>query len=240
MRNLFRQVAAYAATFLFSATLFAQSKPFSKTIETPSTKEEFVDNEPTQDKKIAPPPAVKEPMPQEARAITASPSQRQLQQHSVGIGLGQTFLLGNYSDHGENKITMDLMYAYAASYSFDVLINAHWSEHADKNEKSKMAGLTGSIKSRLYEFDNFSPFVIAGLGFYAPRVKREIGGETQWSKRKLTFGANFGGGVDLRLNEEWTVGAMGQLHWPFNVKQDDQPDVKGYYFKLLLTLAYSF
>jgi hypothetical protein len=31
---------------------------------------------------------------------------------------------------------------------------------------------------------------------------------------------------------------MGQMHWPFKVEQDKQSDLKGYYFKLLLTGMY--
>jgi len=240
MRNAIQMKAAVlTAAFLFSGTTFAQNKPFAPKIQTPSTQDELVGKE-KPSKKPSAPTTKPEPIVDDTSSSSSSPAQRQLQQHSFGLGLGQTFLMGKYEDFGEDKITMDLFYAYAASYSFDVLVNAHWSTHEDGREKMRVAGLTGGIKSRLFEFDNFSPFVTAGLGFYSPRARRLIGTEYKWSEQKLTFGANFGGGVDLRLNDEWTVGALGQLHWPFAVKQDDQPDVKGYYFKMLLTLAYHF
>jgi opacity protein-like surface antigen len=240
MRNAsFNKAAVLAAAFLFSSPLFAQNKPFAPKIKTPSTKDELVGEE-----KTAAPAAKSAPETkvEEAPVVesSASPSPRRLQQHSFGIGLGETFLLGKYGDYGEDKITMDLFYTYAASYSFDLVVNAHYSTHKDDSEQMKVMGLNGGIKSRLFEFDNFSPFVLGGLGFYAPRAKRKVGGDYEWSDQKLTFGANFGGGVDLRLNDQWTVGALGQLHWPFKIKQDDGPDVKGYYFKLLVTLAYSF
>jgi opacity protein-like surface antigen len=236
MRNLFLKVAALSATFLFVQVSFAQTKPFASKVETPSTKDEFKDEAPT--KKEVPAPELE--ANQSPARSTSTPASRKVQQHSIGVGLGQTFLLGDLSNYGENKITLDLLYSYAASYSFDVVVNAHMSEHEDKNERTKLMSLNTSIKSRLFEFDNFSPYVLGGLGFYAPRVKRNLDGESKWSEQKLAFGFNVGGGVDLRLNEEWTVGTLAQLHWPFNTRQDDQPDVKGYYFKLLLTLAYSF
>lgn len=231
------KVAASVATFLFSTSLLAQTqKPFAPKIQTPATKEELVTKEPVKAEAEVKTPAKESKVESES---SSAPAPRRLQLHTFGVGLGETFLMGNYAKHGEDKITMDLFYAYAASYSFDVLVNAHWSTHEDKRERMRVAGLNAAIKSRLFEFDNFSPFVMGGLGFYAPRAKRYVGGDLKKSEQKLTFGPNFGGGADLRLNDQWTVGALGQLHWPFSIKQDDQSDLKGYYFKLLLTLAYS-
>ncbi len=165
---------------------------------------------------------------------------RKLRQHGLGFGLGQTFLLGNYADHGDDKITLDLLYSYAASYSFDLLIDAHMSEQEYKNEKMRTQGLATSIKARLVEYDNFSPYVLGGLGFYAPRAKREINGSEKWTEQKVTFGLNFGGGADLRLNDSYVVGILGQMHWPFTIRQDEGKDLKGYYFKLLITGMYLF
>lgn len=252
MRNLIlKKATALSVAFLFAPSLFAQTKPFAPKISTPSTKEELVDKEPADAAPSKPTPigipkktnaAIEqdnEVMERDPAPSTA-PSPRGIHTHSFGAGIGQTFLMGNYSKHGQDKIAMDLFYAYAASYSFDVLINAHWSKHQDKGEEMTVKGLAASIKSRLFEFDNFSPFVLGGLGFYSPRAKRYYGTGKKWTEEKLTFGLNFGGGVDLRLNENWTIGALGQMHWPFAVKQDNQSDLKGYYFKLLLTLAYTF
>jgi hypothetical protein len=104
----------------------------------------------------------------------------------------------------------------------------------------KVMGLTSSIKGRFVEYDNFSPYFLAGLGFYAPQAKRVVNGDNQWSDRKVTFGFNFGGGLDLRLNDHYVVGLMGQMHCPFEVKQEEGPNVKGYYFKLLITGMYLF
>lgn len=259
MRNLILQKATVSAVaFLFVTTALAQksgrTEPFAPKISTPSTQEELVDEEPAV--KTAPrrPAPAQQPQPKRinspseqahAEAVesdygSSAPSPRGIHTHSFGAGIGQTFLLGNYAKHGEDKIAMDLFYAYAASYSFDVLVNAHWSKHQDKGEKMEVKGLSAAIKSRFFEFDNFSPFVLGGLGFYSPKAQRYYGTGKKWTDEKMTFGLNFGGGVDLRLNQNWTVGALGQMHWPFVVKQDDQSDLKGYYFKLLLTLMYTF
>ena len=41
-----------------------------------------------------------------------------------GLGLGQTFLTGDFGKNGEDSITVDLYYKYKASYSFDLIVNA--------------------------------------------------------------------------------------------------------------------
>lgn len=175
--------------------------------------------------------------PRSSYPRTQAPAPRRLRQHGLGIGLGQTFLFGNYAKHGQDKITVDLLYTYAASHSFDLLVDAHISEHKDNTERMKLMGLTGSIKARVFEYDNFSPFFLGGLGFYAPEAERNNDSDTT---RKLTFGLNFGGGVDLRLNEDYVIGILAQMHWPFKVQQEEGSDLKGYYMKLLLTGMYLF
>lgn len=213
-------------------SLSQEEKAFSPKISTQDTGADLVDSSPA-------PRAVKEErtFPKEYPRTSAP---RRLQRHGLGFGIGQTFLLGGYGKHGLDKITADLLYSYAASYSFDLLANAHFSKHKDQGDEMKLLGLSAGIKARLVEFDNFSPYVVGGLGFYAPQAKRLTGGETQWSDQKLTFGVNFGAGIDLRLNDEWVVGVLGQLHIPFVVEQEGQSDVRGYYAKLMFTTMYQF
>ena len=163
-----------------------------------------------------------------------------LKVHSIGVGVGQTFLSGDFSKYGEDKITADLFYNYSASHSFDFLANFHYSSHEFREQKVTTTGLALGIKAKMFNFDAFSPFAMGGLGFYAPKTTREINGVLMESESKITFGYHFGGGVDLDLNDKVTVGAMAMLHNPFDVKQDDQPDVEGAYTKLLLTAFYKF
>lgn len=166
-----------------------------------------------------------------------SSAAREIHKHGIGLGVGQTFLLGSFEDQGDNKIAFpDLFYSYTASYSFDLLVNLHSSHHEYRDEEVWLRGLAFGVKARPYEFDAFSPFILGGLGFYIPQIAKN--GEK--SDEKTTFGLNLGAGVDLRLNRNVVVGILGQFHNPFNVKQDETEDVKGSYFKLLLTAMYLF
>ena len=47
----------------------------------------------------------------------SSLNEQPLGAHSLGIGLGQTFLTGDFGENGEDSITVDLYYKYKASYS---------------------------------------------------------------------------------------------------------------------------
>jgi opacity protein-like surface antigen len=160
--------------------------------------------------------------------------------HSIGLGLGETFLMSGFSDEGKDKITLDFYYAYRASYSFDLLINLHTSAHDNGTKDVDLFGLTSSIKSKFFDFDAFAPYILGGLGFYQPTTTRDLSGVLTESDPEFTFGFNLGIGVDLRLNNRVTIGLLGHFHKPFDVEQDDQKDVNGHYFKLLLTSMYSF
>ncbi len=160
--------------------------------------------------------------------------------HSIGIGLGETFLMGEFEDYGDDRISLDLFYAYSASYSFDVVANVHYSEHKLRRNKVKLPGLTFAIKGKIFQFDSFAPYVIGGLGFYRPKVTRLVDGAYFESEGKATFGYNLGAGADLRLNRNVLVGILGQIHNPFDVKQDIGPKVEGSYAKLMLTAMYTF
>lgn len=157
--------------------------------------------------------------------------------HSIGIGFGQTFLMGNFGDYGEDKIALpDLLYSYSASHSFDMLVDAHYSKHSYNNRTVKIPGASVSVKGKLVQFDAFSPFGLAGLGFYRPQIS-----DGPWeSKAKLTFGLNLGFGGDLKLNDMFTVGVLVQYHNPFDVKQSNAKKVEGSYAKLLITGMYTF
>ena len=182
---------------------------------------------------------LKEEVKEEAKEITAKAirsAEREIHKHAIGIGLGQTFLMGQFEKYGDNKITADLLYSYTASYSFDLLINVHFSHHKYMEKEVWLRGYSMSIKARSYEFDAFSPFLLGGLGFYMP----QIGNEDKQSDAKYTFGFNAGAGVDLRLNDKIIAGLLAQYHKPFEVKQEETADLTGSYFKLLLTAMYLF
>ncbi|PIP95253.1 MAG: hypothetical protein COW00_13965 [Bdellovibrio sp. CG12_big_fil_rev_8_21_14_0_65_39_13] len=160
--------------------------------------------------------------------------------HSIGLGLGQTFLNGKFQDNGEDKITADLLYSYSASNSFDLLADFHYSKHEFRGRYVRLTGLALGIKAKIFNFDAFSPFVVGGLGFYAPMVKRPVGNDLVESKSKIVFGNHIGLGAELRLNRRVTMGVMAQIHNPFDVKQEIGPEVEGSYGKLLIYGMYSF
>jgi len=170
-----------------------------------------------------------------SREIPGSP-----QTHGIGLGIGQTMLYGDFDENGENKITTDLYYSYAASHSFDLLINIHRSKHEYQGRHVILPGIAPGIKAKLFQFDSFSPYVLAGLGLYRPKIQRPVSGQLLESEGKITFGMHFGAGVDLRLNKKFSVGFMTHLHSPFDVKQDVGNDVEGTYMKLLITGMYHF
>jgi len=163
-----------------------------------------------------------------------------LKEHSVGIGVGQTFVAGDFENSGQDQITWDLLYAYSASYSFDLLANFHHSKHKFANQFTQLTSLNLGIKSKFYQIDSFSPFVVGGFGFYAPKVKRLVNNQLLESKTKVVFGYHLGIGGDLKLNEKVAIGLMAQYHNPFDVKQEIGPEVEGSYYKLLITALYTF
>ena len=169
------------------------------------------------------------------KAVSAA--QREIHKHAIGLGLGQTFLLGNFESKGDDAIAADLIYTYTASYSFDLMLGVHNSKHEYRGKSVYLRGYTMSLKGRSYEYDAFSPFLLGGLGFYMPQIKNSDG---ITSEAKYTFGINAGAGADLRLNERVITGVMTQFHYPFEIKQDDTENVRGSYLKLLLTVLYQF
>lgn len=160
--------------------------------------------------------------------------------HSVGIGLGQTFLRSDFHDHGTDKITPDIYYNYSASYSFDFTANAHWSKHKYLDRDVTIKGLALAIKGKGFQFDAFAPFVLGGFGFYQPTAHRMINGVRTETREQLVFGMNLGAGVELRLNSEFSVGVIAHYHDPFDVRQENAPDLEGSYMKLLITGMYTF
>ena len=162
--------------------------------------------------------------------------------HAVGIGIGQTFLQGDFKDNGRDNIGWELLYNYSASYSYDMLVTGHFSSHKNLQRRTQLAGLTVGIKARIFQFDSFAPFVHGGLGFYSPVLKRPMGeeGVLTRSRSQVTFGTQVGLGAELTLNPSFKMGLMGHYHNPFDIKQDSGPDVEGSYFKLLITFLYVF
>ena len=159
---------------------------------------------------------------------------------SLGIGIGQTFLRSDLSQNGNDKITPDLYYNYSASHSFDFVANFHYSNHSYLNRESTIKGLALAIKGKGFQFDAFSPYILGGFGFYMPTVKRMQNGVLADTRNQLVFGVNVGAGMELRLNDEVTVGVIAHYHDPFDVRLDDGSKLEASYLKLLIIASYTF
>ncbi len=157
--------------------------------------------------------------------------------HSLGLGIGTTWLSGDFGNYGSDGISWDIYYDYSASHSFDLLVDFHWNKFSnDSGGKETQLGLVPSAKVKFYQFDNFTPYAILGLGFYAP----EVSNSTYDSETKIVLGVSYGLGIDLRLSRHFKFGAIYQVHDPFDVSQPNGPELEGSYSKLLLVGSYSF
>lgn len=164
----------------------------------------------------------------------------ELQKHSIGIGIGQTFTKSDFKTNGDSEITWDLYYNYSASHSFDLMLNFHSSTHEKGDLESNLSGAAIGIKAKLFNFDNFAPVAFGGLGFYWPTLTRVQGNGIKETESKTVFGYHFGGGAELKLNQNFTTGVILHVHNPFDVKQENYAEVEGWYYKLLITTSYTF
>lgn len=210
--------------FISSSLVFAQNK---QTIESLTSSKNSKDVS----SKLSQPKSVPAPVKKTRRSSNP---------HSVGLGVGQTVLLGDFNDSGVDGVTCDFFYYYSASHSFDMAINVHYSKHKYKQTSIQLSSINIGIKARLFNFDAFSPFVLAGLGFYRPEVRRYVDDQLKNSNSDITFGYHIGAGVDLKLNKHFTIGILGHAHDPFDVKPEVGSEIEGLYFKLLITGSYTF
>lgn len=164
----------------------------------------------------------------------------EINKHSIGIAVGQTFLRSDLADNGNDKITPEFYYNYSASYSFDFLANLHYSKHKYLTRDATIKGLALAIKGKGFQFDSFAPFVMGGFGFYYPSATRIESGVPTATRNQLVFGINVGAGVELRLNHHVSIGALIHYHDPFDVRQEVGGNLESSYLKMLLLTSYTF
>jgi len=120
------------------------------------------------------------------------------------------------------------------------MANLHWSKHSYLRQDVTVKGMALAIRAKVWQFDAFSPFFLGGFGFYLPTAHRLVNGVRTETREQLVFGMNLGGGVELRLNDEFSVGVIAHYHDPFDVRQENAPDLEGSYMKLLIMGMYTF
>jgi len=160
--------------------------------------------------------------------------------HSVGLGIGQAYMSGDFESSGSSNLSWDILYNYSASHSFDLLIDLHANSYGQDIHEVSLFGLAASLKGKFFHFDSFIPFALGGMGMYAPKITSNYSTGVYESDRNIVFGLNFGAGLDLRLNRHFTVGGLFQFHNPFDVTSDNGDEIEGSYYKLLFTSFYSF
>jgi len=161
--------------------------------------------------------------------------------HSAGIALGQTSLLGDMNNNGNNGLGFDAFYGYNASLLFNLYVNFHYSTHSNQQKTIKLPSLTMGIKKNMYHFDSITPFLMGGVGFYRPQVYNNISSDViTKSDAKTVFGINIGTGLDLQLNNQYSLNMLIHYHKPFNSKQENRPDVTGAYLNTIMGLSYLF
>ncbi len=163
-----------------------------------------------------------------------------IHKHSVGLGVGQTFLYSDFQKIGNNQMTVDFFYNYTASYSFDFNANLHFSNHKSQEESLQILGLAFGIKGKFFQFDSFSPYIVGGLGTYLPTSKQNLNGIITDSKSEFTLGYHMGVGGELQLNKNANIGLLSQFHNPFDVEQDNGISQEGSYLKVMMTFYYIF
>jgi hypothetical protein len=221
LKNALIVTPVFMAGVSFSNTAFAEEKQTKPNIHT-------LTNEKAAQK-------VDSNIPESSERIPGA-----IHKHSLGIGIGQTFLRSDLSANGNDKITPDIYYNYSASYSFDFVANFHYSKHTFLNRESTAKGMALAIKGKGFQLDAFSPFVLGGFGFYLPSAKRIYNGVPTDTRTQLVFGVNVGVGGELRLNNQVTVGVMAHYHDPFDVRQDVGDKLESSYMKLLIIASYTF
>ncbi len=191
-------------------------------------------------RKVVPKPAPATPTPIPAPSMPSDPTPPAYLRHSVTFAFGQSYLFGDFSDLGEEKVIVDLFYHYRASYIFQFQLNIHSHEFTLSGQSIRLSSANAAIKAKLYDFDSFAPYILGGLGLYWPEADRFIGSTLTNTDSDTTMGLNFGAGMDLYLNQRFATGFLLHYHLPFRLKYDDQPSLSGHYMKLLVTLTYSF
>ncbi len=186
-------------------------------------------------------PAARPVEPQTAapeKSSVSSPSD--YLRHSLTLAFGQSYLFGDFSDLGEEKVIIDLFYHYRASYIFQFQLNIHSHEFNMNGQSIRLSSANAAIKAKLYDFDSFAPYVFGGLGLYWPEAERFLSSTLTNTDSNTSMGLNGGAGMDLFLNQKFATGFMLHYHLPFRAKYDNQPSLSGHYMKLLVTLTYSF
>lgn len=162
----------------------------------------------------------------QALEVAPPPQKKKIPQHSMGIGLSHIFLYGDFNNPGKDHLGFDLTYNYLASHSFDFNATVHYSKRL-----IELLGFAMGIKGKLYQFDGFNPYFLAGFGLYRPQNEK--------IEAKFVFGNHLALGVDLLLNKKFIISFLTQYHNPFDISNDEK-EFKGSFLKIMMLYSYIF
>lgn len=163
--------------------------------------------------------------------------------HMVGVGLGQAFLIGDYSDWGQDALAFDLYYNFKSSFMFQLVANLHAHKFTFNKESFTTKSFNIGVKAKIFDYDKFAPFFGGGFGFYFPSADRILSASSSnvtESGSQSVFGLNAFIGLDLDLSKRFSISFMSHLHKPFTASPEKQPDISGAYMKLLIVPYFKF
>lgn len=164
--------------------------------------------------------------------------------HTVGIGVGEVLLMGDFSKNVDNALGLNLIYHFGASQLFGLTTLAHISSHSGGNGQNSLAikGLSPNVRVNLGYYDRIVVYTLGGFGFFL--VDEKIGVQ---SGSVTTFGLNLGGGVDLLLHPHFKFGTALTFHNIFGktdpasaIGSSAALSIGGTYVGLFLAMGYIF
>lgn len=164
--------------------------------------------------------------------------------HGLGLGIGQTLLMADFSKNVSDALGYQLMYSYEASPMLGLLAMLSISEHSNSagTNTLNIKGLSPNLKVNLAYIDKLIVYMVAGLGFFV--VDEKVG---TLQGTITTLGFDLGGGFSLALSKHVQFGTQILFNSIFNqtTSTDNPPNpsgmtIGGTYVGLYLNVMYLF
>lgn len=124
--------------------------------------------------------------------------------HSVGIGLGQVLLMGDFSKNFSDGLGLKLTYGYEASDMFGLLASFGFSSHsnADASNTLLIKGFQPDLKVNFAYIDKLVLYGFTGFGIYRVNEALARNAGAVW-----TLGFELGTGFLLNLDNHFSFGS---------------------------------
>lgn len=128
--------------------------------------------------------------------------------HNLGIAVGQTFLMGGPTQAGD-ALGFQGQYTYGVSRLLGFDSSLGRSSH--RSGEYSITSVRGGARVHLGHYDQMVPYLQAGVGFFKPSLSNP--NETTYTS--ILFGVYAGGGLDLRISDQFFFGAVGNINQVF-------------------------